>query len=273
MGRKKIYPQAPGPDNNEMPYDYWAFKRWCVNSQQLSESTADVYISGVRVAFTTLFDERDATFKNLRNAFLSHTRDLKRRILRLEDNYERLMAYSECVEEFGDNEDWTRAFQCYCRFIRWRIDGERMNMGMKIEVEDDHTKFLELPLRRQFRMYMQNKGKGYEVQTINTYCSLLKRLYNLLIRRAQKIDILGYVVDQIERRKDIKFFLDVLQKRIGDETKLESIPDLSDDDVLRGEVAFRVYREFLEDYSCNPQKYPPKECYEIPRRNNKKKDN
>ncbi|MDE6342627.1 MAG: hypothetical protein K2K93_09935 [Muribaculaceae bacterium] len=292
MGRKKVYAPDPSPEIYEIPYDYWAFKRWCVNNQELSENSADVYISNIRTAFKTMFAEDDALFKNVRNAFFSHTREPERRIARLEDNYETLVAYAETVAEFGDDfelskfnpmlkmevskpapkEDWARAFQCYCRFIRWRIDGERMNMGLKIEVEDDHTKFLELPLRRQFRFYMQNKGNGYEPQTINTYCSLLKRLYNLLIRRVQKIDILGYVEEEIVRGESIKFFLDVIQKRIEDETKLESISDLSDDDVLRGEVAFRVYREFLEDYSRNPKKYPPKDCYEIPRRENKIKN-
>ena len=80
MGRKKVYAQDPGPENNEMPYDFWAFIRWCVNREGLIESSAKVYVSNIRTAFKTMFAEDDAMFKNLRNAFFSHTREPECRI-------------------------------------------------------------------------------------------------------------------------------------------------------------------------------------------------
>lgn len=284
MGRKKKYAPDPSPELYEIPYDYWAFKRWCVNNQELSENSADVYISNIRTAFKTMFADDDALFKNLRNAFYSHTREPERRIARLEDNYERLVAYTETVAEFGDDfelskfnsklqkevskpapkEDWARAFQCYCRFIRWRIDIQRESYGMKVEIKDDPMHFYEFPMHNYFRQYMKNKGKGYTVQTINTYCCKMRRLYNLLIRRVQKKNVFECIGGYIRNGHDVTPFLDRLQKRIEYELEWETFPDLPDDDVERGRNAFLIYREFLEDLAKNPDKYPIPERYEIP---------
>lgn len=284
MGRKKKYAPDPSPELYEIPYDYWAFKRWCVNNQELSENSADVYISNIRTAFKTMFADDDALFKNIRNAFFSHTREPERRIARLEDNYERLVAYTETVAEFGDyfelskfnsklqkevskpapKEDWARAFQCYCRFIRWRIDIQRESYGMKVEIKDDPMHFYEFPMHNYFRQYMKNKGKGYTVQTINTYCCKMRRLYNLLIRRVQKKKVFDYIGVYVRNGRNVTPFLDKLQKRIEYELEWETFPDLSDDDVERGRNAFLIYREFLEDLAKNPDKYPIPDRYEIP---------
>ena len=285
MGRKKVYAQDPGPENDEMPYDFWAFIRWCVNQEELTESSAKVYVSNIRTAFKTMFADDDALFKNIRNAFYSHTREPERRIARLEDSYETLVAYTETIAEFGDDfelskfntklqkevskpapkEDWVRAFQCYCRFIRWRIDIQRKSYGMKVEIKDEPSYyFLETPLNNWFRQYMKNKGNGYTPQTINTYCSKMRRLYNLLIRRVQKKEVFDYLGALVRRGKDVSPFLDKLQERIEYELERETFPDLSDDDVERGRNAFLVYREFLDDLAKNPGKYPIPERYEIP---------
>ncbi|MDE5794616.1 MAG: hypothetical protein K2I08_07840 [Muribaculaceae bacterium] len=287
MGRKKVYAQEPGPENDEMPYDYWAFIRWCVNSQGLTEGTAKSYISQIRTAFTTMFDDEDTLFKDIRNAFLTHGDDPEQHILQLEDMYETLIAYTETIGEFADDwfdgynskfpegktkpvpkEDWVRAFQCYCRYIRWRIDEERLRNKMKVEVKDDSARFMEIPMRNQFRQYMKNKGKGYPTNTINTYCCKLKRLYNLLIRRVQNRNVFDNLNYWIERKTDINPFLDKLQQHIEYELEWENYPELSYDDIERGKNAFLIYREFLEDYAKNPKKYPREE-YEIPRRENK----
>ncbi len=279
MGRKKKY--APDPSQNlyEIPFDYWGFKRWCVNQQDLSESTANVYISNIRTAFKTMFADDDALFKNLRNAFFSHTGEPERRIARLEDNFETLVAYTETIDECGDDwehnlpkgvsksapkEDWVRAFQCYCRYIRWRIDTERKHYGMEIEIKNSPFYTMEIPMVRQFRHYMKTKGKGYPVSTINTYSSKLKRLYNLLIRRVDKKDGFTILGTLIERGHNINPILDKLQEWIDFEKDYEVHADLSDDDVERGRNAFVVYREFLEDLSKNPDKYPKSDGYEIP---------
>ncbi len=314
MGRKKKIAPNPSQDLYEIPFDYWGFKRWCVNLQDLSEGTADVYISQIRTAFKTIFADDDALFKNLRNAFYSHTREPELRIARLEDNFETLVAYTETIDECGDDfeldefnsnlpmgmsktapkEDWVRAFQCYCRYIRSRIDAERKSYGMKIEINDDPFHRLEIPLSGWFRQYMKNKGKGYPSATINTYYCKLRRLYNLLIRRVDKRQFfksLPLVIEkaaaremsqleksmteklEIEKSRKkrceiAKRILDIFQKRIDDEMEWETFPDLSYDDVERGRNAFKVYREFLEDFIKYPEKYP-RQLYEIPR----KKDN
>lgn len=284
MGRKKKFAPDPSPYLYEIPYDYWAFKRWCVNKQDLSESTADVYISNIRTVFKTMFADDDALFKNLRNAFYSHTREPERRIARLEDNFERLVAYTETIDECGDDweldefnsnlpmsvsksapkEDWVRAFRCYCRYIRWRIDIERKGYGMKVEIKDDPIHMLEIPMVKQFRQYMKTKGKGYPASTMNTYCCKLKRLYNLLIRRVQKKTVFECLEMFILQGHNVNPFLDKLQKRIDFEVDYEMFSDLSDDDVERGRNAFLIYREFLEDLAKNPNKYPKRDRYEIP---------
>ncbi len=63
--------------------------------------------------------------------------------------------------------------------------------------------------------------------------------------------------------------LDLFQKRIDDEMEWETCPDLSYDDVERGRNAFKVYREFLEDFIKYPEKYP-RQLYEVPRKKDKK---
>ncbi len=315
MGRKKKYAPNPSQHLDEIPFDYWGFKRWCVNQQDLSEGTADVYISQIRTAFKTMFADDDPLFKNLRNAFYSHVYEPERRIARLEDSFETLVAYTETIDECGEdwelNEfnsnlpmgvskeapkaDWVRAFQCYCRYIRSRIDAERKGYGMKIEIKDDSIYMLEIPLSGWFRQYMRNKGKGYPVGTINTYCCKLRRLYNLLIIRVDKRQFfksLPLVIEkataremaQLEksmtekseieksRRKRCEIanrILDLFQKRIDDEMEWETCPDLSYDDVERGRNAFKVYREFLEDFIKYPEKYP-RQLYEVPRKKDKK---
>ncbi len=285
MGRPRVYAQDPGPGNNELPYDFWAFIRWCVNHEGLTESSAKVYVSNIRTAFKTMFAEDDALFKNLRNAFFSHPREPERRIARLEDNYETLVAYTQTVAEFGDDfelskfnpmlkmevskpapkEDWARAFQCYCRFIRWRIDIQRESYGMKVEIKDDPSYYFhEIPMHNWFRQYMKYKGKGYTPTTINTYCCKMRRLYNLLIRRVQKKKVFDRIGGYIRNGHNVRPFLDKLQKRIEHELEWETFPDLSYDDVERGRTAFLIYREFLEDLAKNPGKYPEPELYEIP---------
>lgn len=284
MARKRKYPQEPGFNNTEVPYDYWAFKRWCVNNQGLSESTADAYISHIRKAFSTLFDDEDPIFINLRNAFL--TRNIKTpelRIARLEDNYETFMAYIETLDECGDitldsynsnlpfgiekeapKKLWVKSCQTYAKYIRWRIDVERRSYGMKVPpAADDPSYFLELPLANQFKQYLRNQGKGYEANSIYTYYSKLKRLYNLLLRSILKRDIFNLLEFYLYRKVDLTPIFDKLLERIDYELEYVTVEELSDDDVQRGKTAFLLYLDFTKDFSKNPEKYP-KETYEIP---------
>lgn len=275
MARQRKYPQAPGSHNYEFPYDYWAFKEWCVNTQGLSESSADVYISNIRTAFTAVYDDKDPLFINLRNAFISQNYHApQRRIARLEDKYETLKAYTETLEECGDvwldsynsrlpfNQEklapkdmWVRAFQAYCRYIRWKIDKERLFYGMRIKTVDDPVTFLEVPMSKQFHQYLMNKGKGYDKKSRYTYYSKLKRLYNLFFRRILKRSVFEEFVFRKFSSEAVDAFLDLLSKKIDEQLVTPHFMDLSDDDLRRGKTAFCQYRYFLDDYLKNPQKY------------------
>lgn len=91
------------PKDDEVPYDTEHFKRWLVNEEGTTISTAKSYVSSIRTTFSVLFADDDATFKNLRNAFISrNSSNPERRIARLEDEYSRLEAYLWAIDEFGD---------------------------------------------------------------------------------------------------------------------------------------------------------------------------
>lgn len=70
-GKTKKISFVAGPKDDEVPYDREHFKRWLVNEEGMTISTANSYVSSIRTAFFVMFADDDATFKNLRNAFLS----------------------------------------------------------------------------------------------------------------------------------------------------------------------------------------------------------
>lgn len=283
MGAKRKYPLWPGPTDDEIPYDTEHFKRWLVNTQGVTISTAKSYVSSIRTAFSELFDERDATFINMRNAFISQNhRDPERRISRLEDQYERLESYIDSINEYGDiildsqksdsspgtlkespKRMWVRAFKAYARYIRWRIDLERATYDMKINVEDDKTTFIEAPFSNEFVQYLKNKGKGYSKNTIDTYSSLLRRLYNLLFRRLLGDEAAQAFYQCRNQGISPESVCDVLTDIVNQEVEDPLYPDLSKDDLDRGKRTLELYSEFLKDYVEPPGKYPSEE-YEIP---------
>lgn len=283
MGAKRKYPLWPGPKDDEVPYDTEHFKRWLVNSQGLTISTAKAYVSSIRTAFSVMFAEDDATFKNLRNAFRSQNHlDPERRVARLEAEHERLEEYIWAVNEFGDitldefnsnlhygqekkapKEMWVTALQAYSRYIRWRIDLERVTYDMKINVEDNTMTFIEVPFSKEFIQYLKNKGIGYKKKSIETYLSKLKRIYNLLFRRLLGDEAAQSLYQCINQGIAPESVCDVLTDIVNQEIEDPLYPDLSHDDLSRGIRTLELYREFLKDYVENPGKYPS-EKYEIP---------
>lgn len=283
MGAKRKYPLWPGPKDDEMPYDTEHFKRWLINSQGKKISTAESYVSSIRTAFSVLFDEDDATFKNLRNAFISRNGSVpERRIARLEEQYERLEDYIRAVNEFGDitldefnhnlpsgkgkdapKDMWITAFQAYLRYIRWRIDLERTTYEMKINVEDDKTTFIEVPFSNEFAQYLKNKGKGYKKKSIETYLSRLRRIYNLLFRRLLGDEVAQSFYQCLNQGISPESVCNVLTDIVNQEIEDPLYSDLSQDDLERGKRTLELYSEFLKDYAENPGKYPSEE-YEIP---------
>lgn len=283
MARQRKYPLWPGPKDDEVPYDTEHFKRWLVNEEGMTISTANSYVSSIRTAFFVMFADDDATFKNLRNAFLSRNiMEPERRIARLEDEYNRLEAYLWAINEFGDitldefnsklrhNQEksapkdmWVTAFQAYIRYIRRRIDMCKEGFGMRVSIEDNNKLFLDMPLSRQYRSYLKNLGAGYARNSVDIYYTKLKRLYNLLFRRSLKKNVIPFIESYIERGIDISPLCDKLKNLIEREIEVCRFEDLSSDDLTRGGYAFQQYCNFLKDYADNPGKYP-KEVYEIP---------
>lgn len=283
MARQRKYPLWPGPKDDEVPYDTEHFKRWLVNEEGTTISTAKSYVSSIRTAFSVLFADDDATFKNLRNAFISrNSSDPERRIARLEDEYSRLEAYLWAIDEFGDitlnefnhnlrdnqekrapKEMWVTAFQAYLRYIRRRIDMCKEGFGMRVSIEDNNKLFLDMPLSRQYRSYLKHLGTGYAPNSVDIYYNKLKRLYNLLFRRCMKKNVIPFIESYIKRGIDISVLCDKLMGLIEVEIKNCRFEDLSLDDLERGKYAFQQYCNFLKDYADNPGKYP-KEEYEIP---------
>lgn len=259
----------------EVPYDFENYKKWCINMQAMSESTANSYLSSLRTAFKKLFAEDDALFKNIRNGLeipLSKISNPENWVSFMEDQFERLVYYTKAVEEFGDieierkkngewtfvdspKEMWVRAFKTYCRYMRWRIDNVKKMLGIETPAPTEKYLYLELPAKRQFEFYLQNLGKGYSSNSIESYTSRLKKLYNLLIRPEQRRDYLEEATILLVTQPEILMTVDNMDKLIEREIEEHKYPDISIEDLNKGMDAFKLYMNFLEDYMFNPRKY------------------
>lgn len=275
-GRRK-YPKWPGPDEKEVPYDTEHFKMWCVNQQDMTISTANAYVSSIRTAFSSLYDE-DPLFENLRAVFSSPNKpDLKLRVKKIEEVYEQLLAHTETIKdvqydmlmdprtEYDEipKDEWITAFQTYCRFIRWRLDNARRWAGMKIaKPVDDPASFLNVPMASFFRQYLEKTG--YSRASIDSLCAHLKRLYNLFIRQHLKKDVIEEFEWSLKRRKysvaAIKAFFEKLDELIEEEKEYNTVEELDYNDMVRGKCALKQYSYFIIDYAKDPDKYK-KESY------------
>lgn len=258
-----------------MPYDSENFKRWMVNSQGLTISTAKSYIYHIQDITAILFDEDDELFKSLRNAFESRDySDIEARISAYEDKINLLYAYIGAIKKCGERilndsdshrcrgsknkatvNTWLASFKAYTKYINWKIDGELEILGIQMNVDDDPDFFFDLPLSNEFRYYLDNIGAGYEVNSIDTYYNRLKRVYNLLFRRIQGVDIIQLIPAAIECDNPMWEFCDSLTTAIDNEIANPRFNDLTEDDLIRGKRAFLQYLDFLKDYAGNPNKY------------------
>ena len=272
--RKNVYQNL---SQFEVPYDFENYKRWCMNMQGMSESTANSYVSTNRTAFKELFAENDALFKNIRNGLEIRPAKIanpENWVSFMENQFERLVDYTKAVEEFGDieierkkngewtfvdspKEMWVRAFQTYCRYIRWRIDNVKKMLGFETPAPKEQYLYLELPAKRQFEFYLQNIGKGYSSSSIESYISRLKKLYNLLIRPELRRDYFeeATVLLTLTKDPDIIFTLVDYIDYIDLEMVNRNFPEISEEDLSKGKNAYELYMEFLKDYLKNPKKY------------------
>ena len=282
MGAKRKYPLWPGPKDDEVPYDTEHFKRWLINNEGVTISTANSYVSSIRTAFSVLFDDKDPLFNNLRDAFRDRCLNPEKYFARLEDEYETLEAYVWSVDQFGvvelnelnynlkcgdtkaaPKDMWVTAFQAYLRYTRCRIDLYKEIHGLPVYIEDNNTLFLDMPLSRQYRSYLKHLGTGYARNSVDVYYNKLKRIYNLLFRRSLRKNVIPFIESYIERGIDISPLCEKLKNLIELEIEAHRFEDLTLDDLTRGKQAFQQYCDFLKDYARNPRKYP-KEEYEIP---------
>ena len=274
MARKRKYPRWPGPDEKEVPYDTEHFKMWCVNQQDMTISTANAYVSSIRTAFSSLYDEEDPLFENLRGAFsFPNKPDPKLRIKKIEDAYEQLIAHTETIKDLQYNRTeydeipkdiWITAFQTYCRFIRWRTDNARRRPGMKIaKPVDDPTTFLNVPMESFFRQYLDKTG--YSRSSIESLCSQLKRLYNLFLRQHLKEDIIEDFEWTLKRRRysvaALKAFFEKLDELLEKEIEYNAVEELDYNDMIRGKSALKQYSYFIIDYAKEPDKYKKESYY------------
>ena len=279
MARQRKYPKWPDLDEKEVPYNTEHFKMWCVNNQDMAISTANAYVSSIRTAFSSLYDDEDPLFENLRDAFYFPNRpDPRLRVEKIEVAYEQLLAHTETIRdvqfdmlmdprtEYDEipKDEWITAFLTYCRFIRWRTDNARRRAGMKIAVPVDNPEsFLNVPMVSFFRQYLDKTG--YRRSSIDSLCSHLKRLYNLFLRRYLKEDIIEHFEWTLKIRKysiaAIKVFFEKLYELIEKENEYNTVEELDYDDMIRGKLALEQYSYFIIDYAKEPDKYK-KESYD-----------
>ena len=268
---KKDYAQAlvPSLTDRDFLYDTEGFLNWCVNIQGKSLNTGKSYLSLIRSAVTSQFDlEMDNPFQNLQNAFKNLRRGNEKSFDRLEFEFEALKGYKEGIEKYGDiliteegeikdapTETWISALRMYLRFIRSKIDRLRQLNGFPLTISDDKEMFLDLPLSKEFRQYLQRLGKGYTTSSIDSIFCRLRRLYNLFLRRRLKVDVMPDLEKYIDEGHSLKPFLQLVESEINYENGSWLAPELTSEDFTRGKAAFSLYREFIEDYSLNPEKY------------------
>ncbi len=257
------------------PYDWEDFIQWCVNKQGKSVSTAKSYLSSLRTAFTSEFDlEMENPFESLSNAFRRLRQRDEEAFRGLEYEYQSLRGYKELMEKYSDFiitdsgeilpapvDMWLTATKTYLKYIRWRIDRYRQIFGMELNISDDKDLFLDLPFSKEFRHYLKTKGKGYTSKSIDSYFCKLRRLYNLFFRRILKRDVMPDLETYIKQGHSLTPFLEKLESRIDFAKEGHIAPELTEDDFARGKTAFIQYKEFIEDFSSNPDKYPTERYY------------
>lgn len=255
--------------DNELIYDTEGFTHWCVNIQGKSTRTAKSYLSSIRTAFTSQFDiEMDNPFQNLQNAFRNLQRKNEESFPRLEFEFNALKGYKEMIEKYGDIiisddgeikdapiETWISAWRMYLKYIRSKIDRLRQLNGLPLTISDDKELFMDLPLTKEFRQYLKSLGKGYTRSSVDSICCRLRRLYNLFLRRRLKVDVMPDLEKYIDEGHYLRPFLQAVESEINYEDGGWLAPELTSEDFSRGEAAFSLYRELIEDYSLHPDKY------------------
>ena len=250
-------------------YDCDGFIQWSVNIQGKSLTTSKSYLSLIRTAFIGGFDLKiENPFENVHRAFIGAKFGKQEAFDKLEFQFKSLKGYKQLIEEFGidvitDEGEWKElptdgilaAFKMYIKYIRYKIDRRRQAFGLPISVSDDKEMFIDLPLSKEFRQYLRNKGKGYTTSSINSIACKLRRIYNLFLRRRLKRDFMPDLEVYIMEGHSLKLVLEKIEALMDYDKEGALAPEMSEEDFTRGKVAFSLYREFIEDYSMYSEKY------------------
>lgn len=253
--------------DSDFLYDRKGFLEWTVNNQCKSSGTAASYLSLIENVFTTQFDLKvDNPFDNIRRAYLNTRSGSPEAFDTLEIEFESLKGYKEMIEYYGmisDDGEYAElssdttlaAMRMYLKYIRWKIDRRRLASGLQIHIADDKEMFINLPFSKEFRQYLKNKGRGYTTSSIDSIACKLRRVYNLLLRRKLKRDFMSDLKVYINQGHDLGPILERIDAYIDYEEGSSIAIELTKDDFARGKAAFALYREFIEDYTRNREKY------------------
>lgn len=128
-----------------------------------------------------------------------------------------------------------------------KIDRLRQLNGLSLAISDDKEMFMDLPLSKEFRQYLNSLGKGYTSSSVDSICCRLRRLYNLFLRHRLKVDVMPDLEKYKDEGHSLKPFLQAVESEINCEDGSWLAPELTAEDFSRGKAAFSLYREFIED--------------------------
>ena len=274
MARQRKYPRWPGPDEKEVPYDTEHFKMWCVETEGMSERSAQVYVSRIRTAFELVFNGDYSLFRLLAQAFrgyCTHPEICLKNLEKASDYLENLIVLmaqlppKEFFESKGLNykektlSEWCSAFSTYHRYYNYRIDKLRLDLGIISQLPDTRHERI-FPLKKEFSEYLKQECRyaPASVWSDVTYLSRLKYFFLDFIAD----DAFDVISEDDDDWESICTIFNSLFKLIDLELEMISkdLPDhfsvvLSVDDIKRGKSALRKYHDFIRYRIKNKQKF------------------
>lgn len=275
MARHRKYPEFPESGEKEVPYDTAHFMMWCVDEENMSKQTADVYVSRIRTAFEIVFNGDYSIFELLAQAFRGYLRqpEICLKNLEVASGYLKhlielmnMLPSTEFFESKGLNysaktlSEWVSAFSAYHRYYEWRIDKLRVELGHPTEIAASQ-KDLMLPLKKEFSEYLR-KECHYAATSVWSHVTFLTKLKNLFfcfVFDELDRDVFDLLTDEDTDRESASSLLEDMEDLIGLEIEMveEDLPDkksvaLSVDDLKRGQDALRKYNDFLK-YRFKPK--------------------
>ncbi len=266
MARQKKYPDFPGPGEKEVPYDTAHFKMWCVDEEDMTEQSADVYVSRIRTAFEVVFNGEYRIFEILSQAFQGYIRQPEICLKNLEMASGYLKGLIDLMDQLPEQEyfeykkldykpktlkDWVSAFYAYYRYYEYRIDKLRVKLGISIK-SPDSRKHRKIPLKKEFSTYLKRECR-YTPDSVWSHISYLTKLKYFMLDLIVDDDIFEVVSDEDKDWESIKSIFQDSIRLVELEIKMneKNLPDhfsvnLSVKDLKRGKNALEKYRDFIK---------------------------